>query len=111
MDILLKKIALRVDDKKTLQLIKLMLKAGEKLGVSQGGVASPLFSNIYLTEIDAMLERDKEVTRIGQYTYMLYRIRKIHRRSAGLDRQIPQVGLANSSSESAASRGICKDRT
>lgn len=71
-DILLKKITLRVDDKKILQLIKLILKSGGKQGVSQGGVASPLFSNIYLTEIDAMLERAKEATRIGQYTYIEY---------------------------------------
>lgn len=71
-DILFKKIALRVDDKKMLRLIKLILKAGGKQGVSQGGVISPLFSNIYLTEIDVMLERAKETTRIGQYTYIEY---------------------------------------
>lgn len=61
-----------MDDKKILRLIKLILKAGGKQGVSQGGVMSPLFSNIYLTEIDVMLERAKETTRIGQYTYIEY---------------------------------------
>ncbi len=37
-----------------------------------GGVISPLLSNIYLTEVDAMLERAKEVTRNGRYTYVEY---------------------------------------
>jgi len=71
-DILLKKIASRVADKEILRLIKLILKAGGKRGVGQGGVASPLFSNIYLTEVDAMLERAKEVTRRGKYIHIEY---------------------------------------
>ena len=37
-----------------------------------GGVISPLLSNLYLTEVDRMLERAKEVTRQGQYTYVEY---------------------------------------
>jgi RNA-directed DNA polymerase len=49
-----------------------MLKSNGKQGVPQGGVASPLFSNIYLTEVDKMLERAKEVTRYGKYTYVEY---------------------------------------
>ena len=31
-----------------------------------------LFSNLYLTEVDRMLERAKEVTRRGKYTYLAY---------------------------------------
>jgi RNA-directed DNA polymerase len=71
-DILLKKIACRVEDKKVLRLIKLILKAGGKRGAGQGGVISPLFSNIYLTEVDTMLEKAKEVTREGKYTRIEY---------------------------------------
>ena len=71
-DILLKKIAGRVEDKKVLRLIKLILKAGGKRGAGQGGVISPLFSNIYLTEVDTMLEKAKEVTREGKYTHIEY---------------------------------------
>ena len=37
-----------------------------------GGVISPLLSNIYLTEVDAMLERAKEATQAGRYTYVEY---------------------------------------
>jgi len=36
------------------------------------GVISPLLSNLYLTEVDRMLERVKTVTRSGQYTYVEY---------------------------------------
>lgn len=71
-DILLKKIAARIDDKKVLRLIKLILKTSGKRGIGQGGVASPLFSNIYLTEVDRMLEKAKEATRSGKYTHLEY---------------------------------------
>ena len=33
---------------------------------------SPLLSNIYLNEVDRMLERAREVTRNGEYTYIEY---------------------------------------
>ena len=71
-DILLKKVAERVNDDKVMRLLKLILKAGGKRGVPQGGVISPLLSNIYLTEVDKMLERANEVTRYGRFTYIEY---------------------------------------
>jgi RNA-directed DNA polymerase len=71
-DILLKKVAERINDDRVMRLLKLILKANGKRGVPQGGVASPLFSNIYLNEVDKMLERAKEVTRNGKYTYIEY---------------------------------------
>ncbi len=71
-DILLKKEAERVNDDKVMRLLKLILKAGGKRGVPQGGVISPLLSNIYLNEVDKMLERANEVTRYGRFTYIEY---------------------------------------
>jgi RNA-directed DNA polymerase len=68
----LAKVARRVNDAQVLHLLKLILKASGKKGVAQGGVLSPLLSNLYLTEVDKMLERAKEVTRYGQYTYVEY---------------------------------------
>jgi RNA-directed DNA polymerase len=71
-DLLLKKVAERVNDARVMALLHLILKAGGKRGVPQGGVISPLLSNIYLNEVDKMLERAKEVTRQGKYEYLGY---------------------------------------
>jgi RNA-directed DNA polymerase len=71
-DLLLAKVARRVSDAEVLHLLKLMLKTTGKRGVPQGGVISCLLSNLYLNEVDKMLERAKEVTRYGQYTHLEY---------------------------------------
>jgi RNA-directed DNA polymerase len=68
----LAKVARRVNDGAVLHLLKLILKASGKKGVAQGGVLSPVLSNLYLNEVDQMLERAKEVTRQGQYTCVEY---------------------------------------
>ena len=62
-DLLLGKVARRVQDGEILHLLKLMLKASGTRGVPQGGVISPLLANVYLTDVDTMLERAKEATR------------------------------------------------
>ena len=70
--LLLGKVAKRVQDEEVMHLLNMILKASGKRGVPQGGVISPLLSNIYLNEVDQMLEKAKEVTRNGKYTYVEY---------------------------------------
>jgi RNA-directed DNA polymerase len=60
--IVLGKVAKRVDDDEILSLLKRVLQASGKRGVPQGGVISPLLSNLYLNEVDKMLEKAQEVT-------------------------------------------------
>jgi RNA-directed DNA polymerase len=69
---LLEKVAVRVNDDDVMHLLKMMLKATGEKGVPQGGVISPMLSNLYLNEVDRMLERAKAVTRYGKYTAVEY---------------------------------------
>ena len=76
-DILSGEVAERVDDKQVLRLLKSLLKTSGKRGVPQGGVISPLLSNLYLNEVDKMLERG-ETCHSTRAVY-LYRVRPVRR--------------------------------
>jgi len=65
-------VAARVDDDDVMHLLNLMLKATGVKGVPQGGVISPLLSNIYLNTVDGMLERAKTTTRSDTGTTIEY---------------------------------------
>jgi len=70
--LVLEKVAKRVQDDAVMRLLKMILKATGKKGVPQGGVVSPLLSNLYLNEVDRMLEKAIATTRNGKYTYIQY---------------------------------------
>jgi len=71
-DILLEKIAQRVCDPQVMHLIKLILKAGGKIGVPMGGPFSPLAANIYLNEVDWYFDGIRCKTAQGGYDAVNY---------------------------------------
>ena len=102
--LLLEKVGRRVQDDEVMHLLKLILKANGKKGVPQGGVISPLLSNLYLNAVDEMMERAREVTRRKGYENMDFV------RSAD-DMVIsgswaPQRGLASAGSPETAEGGV-----
>jgi len=70
--LLLEKVARRVQDKSVMKLLKMILKSTGTKGVPQGGVISPMLSNLYLTEVDRMLEKAIATTRRGKYLNVQY---------------------------------------
>jgi RNA-directed DNA polymerase len=70
--LLLEKVAQTIKDGEVMHLLKMIVKATGKKGVPQGGVISPLLSNLYLNEVDRMLEKAIATTRRGKYTHVQY---------------------------------------
>src|SRR5246127_2158808 len=70
--LLLEKVARRVRDDAVMHLLKMILKATGKKGVPQGGMISPLLRNLYLNEVDRMLEKAVDTTRRGKSTSVQY---------------------------------------
>ena len=71
-DILLEKIARRVQDPQVLHLVKLILKTTGKVGVPQGGPLSPLAANIYLNEVDWYFDGIRRKTAEGEFEAVNY---------------------------------------
>jgi RNA-directed DNA polymerase len=69
---LLEQVGRRVRDVEVMHLLKMILKANGAKGVPQGGVISPLVSNLYLNGVDEMMERAREVTRRKGYYNLDY---------------------------------------
>ncbi|HUX44991.1 MAG TPA: group II intron reverse transcriptase/maturase [Terracidiphilus sp.] len=70
--LLLEKVARRVQDDAVMHLLKMILKATGRKGVPQGGVISPMLSNLYLNEVDRMLEKAVNTTHRGKSTSIQY---------------------------------------
>lgn len=71
-NILLGKIAKRVQDPQVMQLVKQVIKATGKIGVQQGGPFSPLAANIYLNDVDHAFDAIRRKTSDGNYEAVNY---------------------------------------
>jgi len=71
-DLMLAKLARRVRDDDVLWLCKRILKSGGQRGLPQGSVIGPLWANVFLDEVDRMLERAQVATKSGEYDVVSY---------------------------------------
>jgi len=71
--ILLSKLAQRIEDPQVLHLVKQILKTNGNRGIAQGGVLSPLLANVYLNELDEVMEEEgRKRRRGGKWERVIY---------------------------------------
>ncbi len=71
-DVLLEKLAERIQDADVLWLCKSILKASGRRGLPQGSVIGPLWANAALNDVDRMLEQAQKATTDGTFEGVRY---------------------------------------
>ena len=98
----------KIDDKRFIKLIRLMLNAGyvedwkfhgTYSGTPQGGIISPLLANIYLHELDTFIQEMKGRFNIGKYRAMLPEYAAISTHIGKLRDEIDRIKMEDKSTE------------